>query len=88
MTVHICNVIESRDGKIYREREYFDMANILAQLGVTQLPTYGASARAALPKVANERRANVAIGPTPNQYHELEVRVFGKRGQLVHTQRT
>ena len=33
--VHICDVIEMRDGKAYREREYMDMLAILTQLGVT-----------------------------------------------------
>ena len=32
--VPICNVIEMRNGKIYREREYLDMASILTQIGV------------------------------------------------------
>ena len=30
----ICNVIELRDGKVYREREYVDTAAMLAQIGV------------------------------------------------------
>lgn len=30
-----CNVIEVRDGKIYRERDYFDNLAILSQLGVS-----------------------------------------------------
>jgi steroid delta-isomerase-like uncharacterized protein len=30
----VCNVIEARDGKIYREREYFDRLLIMQQLGV------------------------------------------------------
>jgi len=34
----ICNVIEVRDGKIYREREYFDMMHMMVQLGVVQAP--------------------------------------------------
>jgi len=32
--VPICNVIELRDGKVYREREYMDMLAIMSQLGV------------------------------------------------------
>ncbi|MBZ5585364.1 MAG: ester cyclase [Acidobacteriia bacterium] len=32
--VAICNVIELRDGKVYREREYMDMLSIMNQLGV------------------------------------------------------
>jgi steroid delta-isomerase-like uncharacterized protein len=39
VTVPVCNVLELRDGKIYREREYIDMANILVQIGVTRVPT-------------------------------------------------
>lgn len=34
----ICNVIELRDGKVYREREYFDTAAMLAQIGVAVSP--------------------------------------------------
>ncbi|MFD1931148.1 ester cyclase [Nonomuraea mangrovi] len=29
-----CNVVEVRDGKIYRERDYYDMLTVLHQLGV------------------------------------------------------
>lgn len=29
-----CNIIEARDGKVYREREYFDGLSIMQQLGV------------------------------------------------------
>lgn len=36
--INICNVIELRDGTIYREREYFDMMTMLVQLGVMQPP--------------------------------------------------
>lgn len=32
--VTICNVMELRDGKVYREREYMDMLSIMNQLGV------------------------------------------------------
>ena len=35
---NICNIIEVRDGKIYRERDYFDMNHLLTQLGVLQAP--------------------------------------------------
>ena len=34
----ICNVIETRDGKIHAEREYFDMAHMMQQLGVAPAP--------------------------------------------------
>ncbi len=30
-----CNVIEARDGKVYREREYYDGLSLMRQLGVT-----------------------------------------------------
>ena len=33
--VRVCNVVELREGKIYREREYFDTATMWSQLGVT-----------------------------------------------------
>lgn len=29
----MCNIIELRDGLIYREREYFDIATVLTQIG-------------------------------------------------------
>lgn len=36
--INICNVMEIRDGKAYREHEYMDMLTIMNQLGVTTLP--------------------------------------------------
>ncbi len=30
----VCNVVETRDGKIHREREYYDTLAVLTQLGV------------------------------------------------------
>ncbi len=36
--VDICNVIEERDGKIFAEREYFDSASLMAQLGFEGTP--------------------------------------------------
>ncbi len=36
--INVCNVIELREGKIYREREYMDTATMLTQLGVNQIP--------------------------------------------------
>jgi predicted ester cyclase len=36
--IPVCEVLELRDGKIYREREYIDMAYLLTQLGVTRIP--------------------------------------------------
>ena len=32
--ISICNVMELRDGKIYREREYMDRLTMLEQLGL------------------------------------------------------
>lgn len=40
--INVCNVVELRDGKVYREREYMDLLTLLSQLGVTEIP--GASA--------------------------------------------
>lgn len=34
VTMPACNVIEIKDGKIYAEREYMDMAHMMQQLGV------------------------------------------------------
>ena len=36
----VCNVIEVRDGKIYAEREYFDSAHLMQQLGVAAGPAH------------------------------------------------
>ena len=35
ITMPVCNVIEVRDGKIYREREYYDTMHLMTQLGVS-----------------------------------------------------
>ncbi|NNF53210.1 MAG: SnoaL-like domain-containing protein [Acidimicrobiales bacterium] len=35
----VCNVIEERDGKIFAEREYYDSASLMAQLGYEGTPT-------------------------------------------------
>ncbi len=40
----ICNVLELRDGKVYREREYLDVHSILTQLGVAGAPSRTARA--------------------------------------------
>ena len=37
IAVRVCNVIEVKDGKIWREREYFDVMSLMQQLGV--IPT-------------------------------------------------
>jgi steroid delta-isomerase-like uncharacterized protein len=34
MELPVCNVMEVRDGKIYAERAYMDMAHLMKQLGV------------------------------------------------------
>jgi steroid delta-isomerase-like uncharacterized protein len=33
-TLPLCNVIELRDGRVYREHEYFDIHHLLVQLGL------------------------------------------------------
>jgi len=38
VTIPVCIVIEVRDGKIYAEREYFDSAFMMQQLGVMPAP--------------------------------------------------
>ena len=38
VSIPVCNVIELRDGKIYREREYMDMMHMMTQLGVAKMP--------------------------------------------------
>jgi steroid delta-isomerase-like uncharacterized protein len=38
VTISACNVIETRDGKIFREREYYDTLAIMQQLGVIDGP--------------------------------------------------
>jgi steroid delta-isomerase-like uncharacterized protein len=39
VTIPVCEVLELRDGKIYREREYRDMVTMMTQLGVTRVPS-------------------------------------------------
>ncbi len=36
--VRVCNVMEIRDGKVYREREYLDTMTILVQIGAAPPP--------------------------------------------------
>jgi steroid delta-isomerase-like uncharacterized protein len=38
LTIPVCNIIETRDGKIYAEREYMDALNIMQQLGAAPVP--------------------------------------------------
>lgn len=40
----ICNVVELRDGKVYREREYLDMMSIMNQIGAVTAPGKAAKA--------------------------------------------
>lgn len=35
VTLKLCDVLEFRDGKVYRQRSYFDSGSMMAQLGVT-----------------------------------------------------
>ena len=39
VNIPICEVTEVRDGKVYRVRQYLDFANVMAQLGVTTVPS-------------------------------------------------
>ena len=39
VSIPVCEVFELRDGKIYRERQYMDMATMMTQLGVTRVPS-------------------------------------------------
>ena len=38
VSIPVCDVVEVRDGKIYREREYMDMMHVMAQLGAVKMP--------------------------------------------------
>jgi ketosteroid isomerase-like protein len=38
--MRLCKVLEFRDGKIYAEREYFDMAHLMQQLGAATGPAH------------------------------------------------
>ena len=42
--VTICDIIQLRDGKAYREREYMDAAHMLTQIGVLAAPNKAAGA--------------------------------------------
>jgi steroid delta-isomerase-like uncharacterized protein len=42
--ITFCNIVELRDGKVYREREYLDAAHILTQIGVLSAPKKAAGA--------------------------------------------
>jgi steroid delta-isomerase-like uncharacterized protein len=44
VSIPVCDIFELRDGKIYREREYFDMMHMMTQLGVAKMPA-GVGAR-------------------------------------------
>jgi ketosteroid isomerase-like protein len=38
VSIPVCDIIELRDGKVYREREYMDMHHMMTQLGVAKAP--------------------------------------------------
>jgi steroid delta-isomerase-like uncharacterized protein len=38
VAIPVINVLEIRDGRIYREREFYDSMHLMAQLGVTSAP--------------------------------------------------
>jgi len=38
VSIPVCNIIELRDGKIYREREYMDMMHMMSQVGAVKIP--------------------------------------------------
>ena len=38
LALPVCDVMEVRDGKIYREREYMDMMTLMTQLGAMPTP--------------------------------------------------
>ncbi len=38
IAIPVCDVMEIRDGKIYREREYIDFMTLMVQLGVAPAP--------------------------------------------------
>ena len=43
LALPVCNVMEIRDGEIYREREYMDVMTLMTQLGAMPAPA-GATA--------------------------------------------
>jgi len=42
--LNVCNVMGIRDGKVYREREYYDAMAMMVQLGVATPPGEAAPA--------------------------------------------
>jgi predicted ester cyclase len=42
--VVICRVLELRDGRVYRERQYLDMLSVLTQIGALKAPGRAAGA--------------------------------------------
>ena len=40
--IRVCNIMELRDGKVYREHEYFDVLNVMVQLGAEKMPSAAA----------------------------------------------
>jgi steroid delta-isomerase-like uncharacterized protein len=43
--IRICNVMELRNGKVYREREYFDVMSLMIQIGAIRSPATAATSR-------------------------------------------
>jgi predicted ester cyclase len=39
VTLKLCDILEFTDGKIRRQRTYFDSGSLMAQLGLTTQPT-------------------------------------------------
>jgi hypothetical protein len=35
--IHVCDIVEVRNGKVYRAREYMDMLTLMAELGAVEL---------------------------------------------------
>ncbi|MDX1458122.1 MAG: ester cyclase [Marinobacter sp.] len=38
VTFDVCNILEFRDGQIFRERDYLDTLGLFAELGVVEMP--------------------------------------------------
>lgn len=41
--IRVCNVMELRDGKVYREHEYMDVMTMMVQLGLVPEPAHAAT---------------------------------------------
>jgi steroid delta-isomerase-like uncharacterized protein len=40
ISIPVCDILDTKDGKIVAEREYFDMAHMMQQLGVMPAPAH------------------------------------------------